>query len=67
MNASFGRGSAEIYQFPPGGRAAFGRNSETKSVEQTTPSVNEVLSSGCWYHEAAIQEAQPSFKPSWER
>lgn len=68
MNASFGRGSAKIYQFPAGGRATLGgRSSEIKSVEQAPPRLNEVLYGSCWYHEEAIHEAQASFKPPRER
>jgi len=68
MNTSFGRGSAKIYQFPAGGRATLGgRGSETRSIEQTPPRMNEVFCGSCWYHEEAIQEAQASFKPPWER
>jgi hypothetical protein len=66
MNSSLNHGSAKIYQFPPGGRAALGgrRHDETKSpADQATPHVNEAACSGSWYHEAAIQES----KPAWER
>jgi hypothetical protein len=57
------QGSARIYQFPAGGRAALGgrRYRETKpAIEQ--PRVNEVVCSGSWYHEEAIRESDPSFK-----
>jgi uncharacterized protein DUF2735 len=67
MNSSLNHGSATIYQFPAGGRAALGgrRYDETKpAAEPAAPSrVNEAASSGSWYHEAAIQES----KPAWER
>lgn len=66
MNTSLKQGSAKIYQFPAGGRAALGgrRYDETKSaIEQASPRVNETICSGSWYHEAAIQET----KPAWER
>jgi hypothetical protein len=59
-------GSARIYQFPAGGRAALGgrRYGETQpSIDQNTPRVNETICSGSWYHEEAIQES----KPGWER
>ena len=54
MNSSLNHGSARIYQFPPGGRAALGgrRYDEVKPAAET-PRVNE----------AAIQES----KPGWER
>jgi hypothetical protein len=65
MNTDFNQGSAKIYQFPAGGRAALGgrRYGEAKSAIDT-PRVNETISSGSWYHEEAIQEANPNFKPS---
>jgi hypothetical protein len=67
MNSSVNHGPAKIYQFPAGGRAALGgrRYDESKSAaEPAGPSrVNEVATSGSWYHEAAIQES----KPVWER
>ena len=66
MNSSLNNGSARIYQFPAGGRAALGgrRYEETKSVTvQDSTRVNEADCSGSWYHEAAIQES----KPVWER
>jgi hypothetical protein len=66
MNSSVNHGTAKIYQFPPGGRAALGgrRHDETKSTtDQPASRVNETISSGSWYHEAAIQES----KPAWER
>ncbi len=66
MNTSLNQGSAKIYQFPAGGRAALGarRQDQTKSAaDQGSPRVNEAACSGSWYHEAAIQES----KPVWER
>jgi len=66
MNTSLNHGSARIYQFPAGGRAALGgrRYDEVKSaVDHGSPRVNETVCSGSWYHEAAIQES----KPAWER
>jgi hypothetical protein len=67
MGRGLNEGSAKIYQFPAGGRAALGGRSygETKSVAET-PRVNESICSGSWYHDEAIQEANPNFKPSWE-
>jgi hypothetical protein len=66
MNPSLNNGSAKIYQFPAGGRAALGRrrHDETEpAADQGSPLVNEAACSGSWYHEAAIQES----KPVWER
>jgi hypothetical protein len=62
MNSSFNQGSARIYQFPAGGRAALGgrRYGETTpAVERTSPHVNQAASSSSWYHEAAIEEDKP--------
>ena len=66
MNSSLNLGSARIYQFPAGGRAALGglRYGEAKAAaEQGAARMSEVTVGGAWYHEAAIQES----KPAWER
>jgi len=66
MNTSLNHGSAKIYQFPAGGRAALGgrRYGETKSAgEQGSLPINETICSSSWYHQEAIDEA----KPAWER
>ena len=60
MNTSLNHGSARIYQFPAGGRAAFGgrRLEETKtSADPGSLRVSEVACGDSWYHEAAIQES----------
>jgi hypothetical protein len=62
INTSVIEGSAKIYQFPAGGRAALGgrRYGETKAVtEFTEPTVNLADCSGSWYHAAAIEESKP--------
>jgi hypothetical protein len=67
MNTSLNHGSAKIYQFPAGGRAALGgrRYEDAKTVTDLASSrVGETVYSGSWYHEAAIQE---SIKPVRER
>jgi hypothetical protein len=60
MNTSLNHGSAKIYQFPVGGRAAFGgRFGETKpSTDLSAARISEAAAGGSWYHEAAIQEAK---------
>jgi hypothetical protein len=65
MNSSLNHGSAKIYQFPAGGRAALGgrRYDETKFAADQAPRTNEAACSASWYHEAAIQESNPT----WER
>jgi hypothetical protein len=67
MSANLNQGSARIYQFPAGGRAALGGRSygEAKSVADV-PRVNEAICSSSWYHEEAIRDAQSQTKP-WER
>ena len=62
MNTSPNHGSARIYQFPAGGRAALGgrRYDESKpAAAPALPRMNETICSDSWYHEAAIQEATP--------
>ena len=64
MNMSPNHGSAKIYQFPTGGRAALGGRrygeAEAKSpVDRDAPRVNEAACSGSWYHEEAIREEKP--------
>jgi hypothetical protein len=62
MNTGLNHGSATIYQFPTGGRAALGgrRYDDTKMANDLALSrVGEVAVGDAWYHEAAIQEAKP--------
>jgi hypothetical protein len=63
MTADLNKGSANIYQFPAGGRAALapGRSDGTGStVEPALLPINEAVCADGWYHEAAIQEAKPA-------
>ncbi len=63
MNTSLNHGSATIYQFPAGGRAALGgrRYEEARTATDLASSrVNEAACSGSWYHEAAIEESKPA-------
>jgi hypothetical protein len=60
MDTSLSHGSATIYQFPVGGRAALaGRRYDEAKTATDLPSsrVSEIAYGGSWYHEAAIQEA----------
>ena len=62
IEARMNEGSAKIYQFPAGGRAAPGgrRYGETKAAtEFDEPAVNLADCSGSWYHADAIQESPP--------
>jgi hypothetical protein len=63
MNTSLNHGSAKIYQFPAGGRAAAGwhRQQEARTASDLASTrVNEAVCSDSWYHEAAIQESNPA-------
>jgi len=63
MNTSFNHGSAKVYQFPAGGRAALGahRHEEAKAVaDSASQRVSEAACGSGWYHEAAIQESKPA-------
>ena len=60
MNTGLSQGSAKIYQFPAGGRAALGgrRYGETRTAaSEFVAPVNFADSSDSWYHAAAIQDA----------
>jgi hypothetical protein len=62
INTSVNEGSAKIYQFPAGGRAALGgrRYGETATVTDFAgPGVILADCSGSWYHAAAIEESKP--------
>ncbi|HLX14505.1 MAG TPA: DUF2735 domain-containing protein [Bradyrhizobium sp.] len=61
MNTSFNQGSARIYQFPAGGRAALGEHQHEEAkvaADAASLHVSEAACSGGWYHEAAIQESK---------
>jgi hypothetical protein len=57
MNTGVNQGSARIYQFPAGGRAALGgrRYGEAKTEFAAQPA-NLADCSGSWYHAAAIED-----------
>ncbi|MDE2380024.1 DUF2735 domain-containing protein [Bradyrhizobium sp.] len=66
VNNSLGQSSAQIVQFPVGGRAALGgrRYGETRlPADHLATPVTETICSGSWYHQEAIEEA----KPTWDR
>ncbi len=66
MKSSLSDGSAKIYQFPVGGRAALMGRRYGETPSQLTPHVNETICSGSWYHEEAIQESRSESKPGWD-
>ncbi|MCA1400509.1 DUF2735 domain-containing protein [Bradyrhizobium sp. BRP56] len=55
------QGSATIYQFPAGGRAALGgrRYGETRTALELAAEVETSVCSESWYHQAAIDDAKP--------
>ena len=57
MNTGVDQGSARIYQFPTGGRAALGgrRYGEAKT-EFAAPPANLAACCDSWYHAAAIED-----------
>ena len=61
MNAGLEQGSAKIYQFPAGGRAALGgrRYGEVRTALEVTAHVETSSCSESWYHQAAIDDAKP--------
>jgi hypothetical protein len=65
MNGNLSQGSARIYQFPQGGRAALGgrRYGESETSKSTAPALQPSICSGSWYHDEAIKDA----KPAWDR
>jgi hypothetical protein len=67
MTINLHQGSATIYQFPAGGRAALGGRrygAANSSIDTNTPRANEALCSDSWYHQEAIEESKPGFKPA---
>jgi hypothetical protein len=65
MATNLNQGSAKIYQFPAGGRAALGgrHGGADRAATDAAPPIAEACDcSESWYHQAAIQEA----KPKWE-
>ena len=57
MNTSLNRPSAQILQFPVGGRSAisFAREAAKIAAEPAEPVIYE----GAWYHAEAIKDADP--------
>ena len=55
------QGSAKIYQFPAGGRAALGgrRYGEARTALELAAQVKTASCSDSWYHQAAIDDAKP--------
>jgi len=62
INQGLSQGSAKIYQFPAGGRAALGgrRYGEMRSALEFEAQLNTSNCSDSWYHQAAIEDAKPT-------
>jgi hypothetical protein len=60
INTGSSQGSARIYQFPSGGRAALGgrRYGDTKKAELAAQPAGIADCYDSWYHAAAIQDAK---------
>lgn len=63
MNTRLNQGTANIYQFPAGGRSAlagrrYGEPAPAPDLAATARA-NAPVCSGSWYHEAAIQADHP--------
>ncbi|MGX4772229.1 DUF2735 domain-containing protein [Bradyrhizobium guangdongense] len=66
MYNGLSQGSATIYQFPVGGRAALDgrRYGETRlAADHASLPANASICSDSWYHQDAVDEA----KPKWDR
>ena len=66
MNTGVNQGSARIYQFPTGGRAALGGRRYGEAplpADRLSLPANTAICSDSWYHQEAIDEA----KPKWDR
>jgi hypothetical protein len=61
MTANSSQGSAKIYQFPVGGRAAPASRRDLTNTAETLPASRfvKVASGSAWYHEEAVQMAEP--------
>ena len=62
INQGLSQGSAKIYQFPAGGRAALGgrRYDEMRASIEFEAQLNTSNCSESWYHQAAIEDAKPA-------
>jgi Protein of unknown function (DUF2735) len=59
MNTNLNGGSAKIYQFPEGGRAAMnGHRTNANAAPAYAPQVVSEATYGSWYHDEAIRESQ---------
>lgn len=61
MNMNLNDGSAKIYQFPVGGarNAHVVRSQASRVIDLRAAKAPVIAVGGAWYHDAAIQDAQP--------
>lgn len=57
MTINQGRESAQVFQFPVGGRAGLKRDLPNGS---TVPCIADIAVGGSWYHEEAIRNEKPT-------
>jgi hypothetical protein len=59
MTATVNRASAQIFEFPARGRfAQTERHDNAAATTNLLPRMVKVASSGAWYHDEAIQQAE---------
>lgn len=59
MTANQERASAQIYQFPVGGRAGLNSPRDLGKGKAATPHLAVIAVGDSWYHEQAIRDEQP--------
>ena len=57
MTANHERASAQIFQFPVGGRA--GLKPQRELATSSSPALADIAVGDSWYHEQAIRDEQP--------
>ncbi len=59
MTANQTRVSAQIFQFPVGGRAGLKRDFTRDLASIVVPRMADIAMGGSWYHEEAIRDDKP--------
>jgi hypothetical protein len=63
MTTNIQSGSAKIYEFPTRGRFAAGVARDAKpAANLVSPAATRAAVGDCWYHDAAVQEAEQTAK-----
>lgn len=60
MTANHERASAQIFQFPVGGRAGLNSARDLGKGTAAKPLLADIAVGGSWYHEQAIRDDQPT-------